>query len=487
MAISIGHKALVFLGFMLLGLLGCGDTPEPDTAPVTEVAQASIDATVEARLEMLEAKVEVEPSPTKEPPKAEPTIALTPVVKKESKPVPTAKALLITASELNEGDNPDGFWNKPMYPNIPECQSDFKFSHKLVDPEDVEGMFFGSGAHVAPHDHMATWSLRSVKNGTVTQGGKKQLAERVQLYSPTDIFYINIQKENRTTGGRITNPNESDGLTYVEWGGYFFGCDGHVLMIGHLTEPSDEMNSVLSENEPTCDKHSCWWKFHAFIPSGTPIFHTSGYVGIFDFGIRLASMTSEELQLQPGYGYSITPWRTSSGNAVCPLEYFPEPLRSEYLNLLGSYKCGPFNQDVPGTAMGFWFPSPSPDTFPGFSVPRHVDEWETTWLFQSYRDSSIHSINVGNNTFGLDQGTYSYTTSEVGFVNQRWDVIKPGQTYCTELKRQINNSEMSDEVHKIIIVGVSDEGTQLKVEAIDNDKCGSGPWEFQGGSGTFYR
>ena len=198
-------------------------------------------------------------------------------------------------------------------------------------------------------------------------------------------------------------------------------------------------------------------------------------------------MTSEELQLQPGYGYSITPWRTSSGNAVCPLEYFPEPLRSEYLNLLGSYKCGPFNQDVPGTAMGFWFPSPSPDTFPGFSVPRQVDEWETTWLFQSYRDSSIHSINVGNNTFGLDQGTYSYTTSEVGFVNQRWDVIKPGQTYCTELKRQINNSEMSDEVHKIIIVGVSDEGTQLKVEAIDNDKCGGGPWEFQGGSRTFYR
>ena len=71
MAISIGHKTLVFLGFMLLALLGCGDTPEPDTAPVTEVAQASIDATVEARLEMLEAKVaqeqEEKPIPTPAP------------------------------------------------------------------------------------------------------------------------------------------------------------------------------------------------------------------------------------------------------------------------------------------------------------------------------------------------------------------------------------------------------------------------------------
>ena len=40
------------------------------------------------------AKVEVEPSPTNEPPQAEPTIALIPVVKKESKPVPTPKALM---------------------------------------------------------------------------------------------------------------------------------------------------------------------------------------------------------------------------------------------------------------------------------------------------------------------------------------------------------------------------------------------------------
>ena len=55
MAISIGHKTLVFLGFMLLALLGCGDTPEPDTAPVTEVAQANTEATMEARLEIAKA------------------------------------------------------------------------------------------------------------------------------------------------------------------------------------------------------------------------------------------------------------------------------------------------------------------------------------------------------------------------------------------------------------------------------------------------
>ena len=53
------HKTLVFLAFMLLtlGLVGCGDTPEPgpDTAPVTEVAQANTEATMEARIKILEA------------------------------------------------------------------------------------------------------------------------------------------------------------------------------------------------------------------------------------------------------------------------------------------------------------------------------------------------------------------------------------------------------------------------------------------------
>ena len=105
-----------------------------------------------------------------------------------------------------------------------------------------------------------------------------------------------------------------------------------------LLTSSDEMNAILLEKEPICDKHSCRWKFSTFIPSGTPIFRTSGYVGIFDFGLRLAKMTSEELQEQPGYGFSITPWRISSGNAVCPIEYFPEPLKSEYMELLNSYK-----------------------------------------------------------------------------------------------------------------------------------------------------
>ena len=65
--------------------------------------------------------------------------------------------------------------------------------------------------------------------------------------------------------------------------------------------------------------------------------------------------------------------------------------------------------------------------------------------------------------------------------------MNPGQTYCIELRRQINNLEMSSEVHKIMMIEVYEDGAKLKVEAVDNDKCGSGPWDFQEGATTFHR
>jgi hypothetical protein len=225
------------------------------------------------------------------------------------------------------------------------------------------------------------------------------------------------------------------------------------------------------------------------------LFKSSGFTSGFDFGLMLAGLTAEELQKQPGYGYSITPWRTGgSGNAVCALEYFKEPLKSEYKKLLGDFNCGPFNQDVPDTAMGFWLDTPSTDTFPGvaFKDEWDVDEWKTIWLFQDFRKtaSSNYNITVGNNTFGLDSGShaeYSYIASHSGLVNRAWDDIKPGKNYCVELRVKENMFVVAEDVHKILILKVSEDGKQLTIEAIDTNKCGEEYWEFQGNQKTFYR
>ena len=72
-------------------------------------------------------------------------------------------------------------------------------------------------------------------------------------------------------------------------------------------------------------------------------------------------------------------------------------------------------------------------------------------------------------------------------MNQKWDQIESGQTYCTELKIEDDQDDIRNDINKIILIELSEDGKQLTIEAIDTSKCGKGSWEFQGGRKTFYR
>ena len=378
-------------------------------------------------------------------------------------PATTSPETAATAQQKTETtEQGEDFWNKPMWDGLPECTTDFGFSHQLVAPKDVMEIMFGPGSHVWPHEHMTYWGV----------------AGEVQLYAPTDIFRIDL---------RTGSLSDLERDPYTEWGVALYLCDGHALGLGHVAEPSDVILAILADAERECDV-GCRWNTETFIPAGTPIFKSSHYVGALAVGLTVAGLTAKQLQELPGYGYSITPWRAPGGNAVCSLEYFPEPIRSDYLNLLHSSTCGPFNQDVPGTAMGYWMPSPSPDIFPSLPSERDVPaEEEIIWLHQTVTESSMHTISVGSTTFGLDFGHYVYTTFSSGLVNSRWDFVKPGHTYCTELQKKINQYMWEEDVERILLTRLSENGASLTVEATNNDKCGDGPWSFQGGERTFYR
>ena len=478
--------------------------PQPTKSPTREPSPIKAPATATTKgTELASSPTEVPPTatpiatPTRVPPTATPTptppqvpptatptlvpvtLTLTSVVQD------TGVAVEVDQQEFRTEEQDKAFWNEPMWPVTQKCTGSFQFTHMLVDVADVDSIGVSPGSHIAPHDHMAYWGTGDIENQPQKSGGDKQSSEKVQLYSPADIFFISL------------------GTNTKEWGAYLVTCDGHGIGLGHISDPSDELNLILSQNEPEpgCDDNSCRWIFPTFIPAGTPLFKSSGYTSGFDFSLLLVGLTAEELQKQPGYGYSITPWRTGgSGNSVCPLEYFEEPLRSEYMKLLGDFKCGPFNQDVPGTAMGFWLDTPSPDTYPrdsygsidAFKDEWSLNEWDTIWLFQDFRKtaSANYNITLGNNTFGLDRGShseYSYIASESGLVNRAWDDIKPGKNYCVELRVKENMHVVAEDVHKILILKVSKDSKQLTVEALDNYQCGEGPWSFQGGERTFYR
>jgi hypothetical protein len=108
------------------------------------------------------------------------------------------------------------------------------------------------------------------------------------------------------------------------------------------------------------------------------------------------------------------------------------------------------------------------------------------WLFEDGTSHLNHIISVGNNTFGLEYGQYSIPTGPEGLVNRRWDSIKPEHTYCSELQESWADSSKS-KVEKTIVMRLSEERISLTIEATTNDKCGDGPWIFQGGERTFYR
>ena len=462
---------LLLLPALMLLLGGCGGGSQPSDSPTAYPTYT--------------------PYPTHTP--VAPIVTPTPPA---TQVLPTATGVIPIPVETTPGIDPDweepeaGFWNQPDSALLlPECTTDFRFSHQIADPENLNSLSFGLGSHIAPHEHMAYWGTPDLVSVEPIPGQKELHSEKVQLFAPMDIFAGVFWKETRA---------DDEGITYTEWGGVVYTCDGHQITLGHIGDPSDAMETIMAEaeTEPGCDDIYCRWIFHAYIAAGTPIFKSSGYAGGFDFGLNLFGLTAEQLQEQPGYGYSITPWRVPSGRAVCPIEYFPEPFKSEYLELMWVNRpmwdatCGPFNQDVPGTAMGFWMPSPSPDKLPVLPHERGVDEWETIWL---YRDPfqtdtySIHAISVGNNTFGLDYGQYGYSFVSEGLVNLRWDLVKPGQMYCSELRSLINYQAFSQLVENILILQLSEDGTALTVEATNNDKCGEGPWSFRGRERTFYR
>jgi hypothetical protein len=98
----------------------------------------------------------------------------------------------------------------------------------------------------------------------------------------------------------------------------------------------------------------------------------------------------------------------------------------------------------------------------------------------------MHTIVVGNNIFGLDYGQYSYSIVSDGLVNRPWDSVKPGHIYCSELRESYKEGG-DGSFRALLLMTLSEKGTALTVEAINDDKCNDGPWFFQGNERIFYR
>ncbi len=380
-------------------------------------------------------------------------------------------------------------WTRSDGSPLPPCDGKFAFTAALVDPDDVESVMFHPGGHITPHEHMAYWST-----GDSTDPTGLLRSNQVQLTAPADFFVVGLGWEHRGDG---------EGGSYLEWGGYVTFCDGHGASFGHVGRPTDELLGILESGivvesmtgQADCDLggdaasavgEGCRKSIEAFVPAGTKLFRSSGITSGFDFGLELNGLTVDELTKHPSYGFSITPWRSPSGSAVCPLDYFPEPWRSDYFALFASTRCGPFNQDAPGTAMGLWFPSPSPDLPPPPWEPWPNEEFESIWLFAYHNDPASHEVTVGNDSFGLERANFVIATRDRGTVNRRWDEVVAGDVYCAELLRADSAFSHESTPSAIALLELSADGQSLTIEGFRQTACVEG-LDFGEKAHTFHR
>ena len=451
------------------------DAPVPAPAPQVVIKQlvkeTPVEVVVEKRVEeIVEVVVTATPSPV-------PTATPSPT------PSPTS-----SESELD--------WNWAAVgedgESLPSC-GDSIFTHPVVDPDDATPFFLVNKGY--PHDHMVYWGTRKFYQRESPPPTGVLGTEQVQLYAPADIYYMSVW--------RIVNESH-DGGTFEEWAIGASICEGYTLGWGHLGRPVEEIlvevRKVVPRDSSECPVSTteealvttrvvfCRWGvfFNPPFRAGTPISKSSGYASGFDFGLRLLGLTAEELRQHPSYGYAINPWAYSGGNAVCTLEYFPEPYRTSYLELMEG-RCGPFNQDVPGTAMGVWLPirppadGSVPDRGPGtewYSLGRESE----LYLWEDSVDESVHKLHSGSQLPGVPGGSYGIETVSDGLVNREWDSVVPGAVYCAELVPRFGAT-----VTEVVLVEVSEDGRTLTIEGITGKHCPEGGYSFSPDAHTMYR
>jgi len=399
-------------------------TPAPQVVIKELVGEVPVEVAVEKEVEKIaEVVVTVTTSPA-------------PMATPSQTPVPTATPSQTPFPAPSESEE---FWNRAVVRKdgepLPPC-GDSIFTYPVVDPEDATPFFWEKYGY--PHDHMVYWGTRQLNEEFPAAG--VPASKQVQLYAPADIYFMNF--------GRIVR-EAHDGGTYEEWGPYTIICEGHVLFWGHVGRPVEEILDKFRKTVPvewtdcpvssteealvTTEVGECRWNlyFNPLIKAGTPVWKSSGYSTGFDLGLQLLGLTAEELQQHPSYGYSINPWVHSGGNSVCTLEYFPEPHRTAYLESMPG-RCGPFNQDVPGTAMGIWLPIPPPADG---SIPDHgqgtvwdkLGEGVTSglYLYESWLDESVHKLNIGSQLPDIPAGMYRFEKNYLAVLSNNDNKLTP--------------------------------------------------------------
>jgi hypothetical protein len=161
---------------------------------------------------------------------------------------------------------------------------------------------------------------------------------------------------------------------------------------------------------------------------------------------------------------------------VSPLDYFTEEICAILIPICGFSLCngeftvrtvppvgGTVDFDIPGTAQGIWFKVGEP-----FSpVDPHMA------LVYHNVDPSVPIFSIGTGLPDLDEGSYTFTIADTGYVDRPFHEVKPdGHMYRYNVWYHCSTALS---MRAVLLLQMTDE-THLKIEKQDVDT--GPPWEF---------
>lgn len=326
--------------------------------------------------------------------------------------------------------------------------------------------------HVFPTDHIYLSLVKSNANDW------DSAPLEMPLYAPADGYIIALGVQEHL----YADP------PYSDYDFTFSPCSEFKLRLGHVTTLSSKILAGLEEPDD-CDEYIagqtlrryCWRNLDPQDAIRVEAGELLGTAGGRQ-GQNMLDVTAIDYRSAPLVFVGDRFWEEYY-HIVCPLDYYIEPLQSEWKALLGSYKgerrtieplCGQIDYDLAGTARGIWF----------INAERSPEDPHLALVYDNV-DPTLGVLSIGV-SFGesLPSTKYLFEPRETGWINRRFEEIRvDGEIYCFEGFRDGRESKPAG---RILLIQLID-GIHLRAEALPQEQCGLGPWSFSESALTFAR
>lgn len=309
---------------------------------------------------------------------------------------------------------------------------------------------------------------------------------------PTDHVYFMLNRLNEFVAAQafvispadawVTRIASSEHVSdnFTDYTIDFSTCKEVVFRFGHMSSLSERLVQNLSANASVCNEYETGGKRFRDCETGVMVkVSASEVIGTAggnegQFALDMWAYDSRTAELN--YANKAR-WYGRQMHVACPLNYFKAEMKELLETMLmsegGTIRtvppvCGEVEQDEPATAQGVWFLKSTKNTYP--------EDPHIALVHDNFNPmKGAFSIGTSMQTGGLASGVYYFEPVDIGYVNRDFAGVRAGgMAYCYETAK-------SGDGRKYVILVQLTGAAAIRMERLQSDSCGSGPWSFAEG------